>query len=90
MEDAVSPLVMRLQTLLAETSVVGASVAVVRKDSIGLACAGLKDAVTAQPVDCEHDDHRRSPMRNNANPTAQRELNVWPPKAGHTSSSTTR
>jgi hypothetical protein len=81
---------MRLQRLLAETSVVSASAAVVRKASIGLACAGLKDAVTEQPVDCQRDDHSRARMRTRARPSAQRALNVWPPKAGHTSSSTTR
>jgi hypothetical protein len=81
---------MQLRRLLAETSLVGASVAVVRKASIGLACARLKDAVTAQPVDCERDGHSRARMRTHASPSVQRELNVWPPKAGHTSSSTTR
>jgi hypothetical protein len=74
----------------AETSLVSASAAVVRKASIGFACAGLKDAVTGQPVDCERDDHSRARMRTHASPSAQRERNVWPPKAGHTSSSTTR
>lgn len=51
MNEAALPLATRLQGLLAETSVVGASVAVVRKDSIEVACAGLMDADTAQPVD---------------------------------------
>jgi CubicO group peptidase (beta-lactamase class C family) len=51
MDDKESPFNIRLQHLLADRSVMGASVAYVRKDSIEVAAAGLKDAETAAPVD---------------------------------------
>lgn len=51
MDAAASPLAMRLERLLVEKSVVGASVALLRRDSIEVAFAGQKDNDTAQPVD---------------------------------------
>ena len=45
-----SPLDIRLQRLLTEGFVTGASVAYVRKDSIEIAAAGLRDKETAAPV----------------------------------------
>lgn len=51
MDRAGLSLNLRLQRLLAEKSVIGASMAHVRGDSIEVAVAGLKDQKTAEPVD---------------------------------------
>lgn len=53
MSKTQSPLTMRLESLLTEKSVVGASIALVQNDSIEVAAAGIKDNVTGQIVDVD-------------------------------------